>query len=131
MSSASAAVLKKVDAVLVRVPNIEAAIDFYCEQLGQSLRWKKADTAAVKLGDSELVLSTKLDPETDILVKSVDEAVQIFTTAGGKIIVEPEDIDVGRVAVVEDPFSNRLTLVDLTKGLYQTDSSGNVTGVEK
>lgn len=131
MSSASAAVLKKVDAVVVRVSNIEAAIDFYCEQLGQSLRWKKADTAAVKLGDSELVLSTKLDPETDILVESVEEAVQIFTAAGGKIIVKPEDIDVGRVAVVEDPFGNRLTLVDLSKGLYQTDSSRSVTGVEK
>ncbi len=109
-------VLKKVDAVLVKVPSIQQGLDFYREQLGMQTLWKKEDMAAVRLGDSELVLSTKLDPETDILVESVDHVVAVFADAGGKIIVPPKEIPIGKVAVVEDPFGNRLTLVDLTKG---------------
>lgn len=122
--------LKKVDAVLVKVPSIEEGLDFYREQLGMQTCWKKEDMAAVKLGDSELVLSTKFDPETDFLVESVEHAVGVIVKAGGKLVVEPEDIPVGKVAVVEDPFGNKLTLIDLSKGLYQTDDSGNVVGVE-
>lgn len=123
-------VLKKVDAVLVKVPSIEEGLDFYREQLGMQIRWKKDDMAAVKLGDSELVLTTKFDPETDFLVDDVEHAVKVFEKAGGKVIVVPEDIPVGKVAVVEDPFGNKLTLVDLSKGLYQTDDSGHVVGIK-
>lgn len=124
-------VLKKIDAVLVKVPSIQEGLDFYREQLGMQTLWKKEDMAAVRLGESELVLSTKLDPETDFLVESVDHAVTVFEGSGGKVIVPSEDIPVGKVAVVEDPFGNRLTLVDLSKGLYQTNDSHNVTGIMK
>lgn len=121
--------LKKVDAVLIKVADIEQGLAFYQGTLGQELRWKKDKMAAVKLGDSELVLSTELDPETDLLVQSVPAAVEAIVNAGGKIIVEPESIDVGMVAVVSDPFGNKLTLVDLSKGLYETDDKGNIIGV--
>jgi catechol 2,3-dioxygenase-like lactoylglutathione lyase family enzyme len=121
---------KKVDAVVVRVPSIEEGLDFYCNELGHILRWKNEDSAAVKLGDSELVLHTKLDPETDLLVESVESAIKELVKNGCKILVEPEDLDVGKVAVVSDPFGNKLTIVDLTKGLYQVDSEGSVVGVE-
>lgn len=124
-------VLKKVDAVLVSVPSIQEGLDFYREQLGMQTIWKKEDMAAVRLGESELVLSTKLDPETDFLVESVDHAVTVFKNTGGKIVAPPEDIPVGRVAVVEDPFGNKLTLVDLSKGVYKTDASANVTSIIK
>lgn len=122
-------VLKKVDAVLVRVPSIEQGLDFYREQLGMQTSWKKEDMAAVRLGDGELVLSTKLDPETDLLVESVEHAVRVFENAGGRVVLPPEDLPVGKVAIVEDPFGNKLTLVDLSKGLYDTDDQNNVTGV--
>lgn len=45
------------------------------------------------------------------------------------MIVAPKDIPVGRIAVVRDPFGNELTLIDLSKGTYQTDTQGNVTGI--
>jgi catechol 2,3-dioxygenase-like lactoylglutathione lyase family enzyme len=35
----------------------------------------------------------------------------------------------GQVGVVADPFGNRLTLLDLSKGRYLTDADGIVTGV--
>lgn len=122
---------KKVDAVLVRVPSLDSGLDFYCNKLGHELRWRSEDQAAVNLGDCELVLSTKLDQEVDILVDSVQEAVQKIVANGGSCLVGPEDIPVGKMAVVKDPFGNQLTLVDLSKGIYKTDSSGNVTSVEK
>ncbi len=123
--------LKKVDAVLIKVPNIEDGLLFNCIQLGHKLLWKKEDAAAVKLGSCELVLSTKFDPETDILVESVIHAVGVFVKAGGSIVVEPKDVPVGKVAVVKDPFGNILTLIDLSKGVYQTDKSGNITHIIK
>ena len=38
------------------------------------------------------------------------------------------DIPIGRPTVVEDPFGNRLVLLDSAKGTYDTDESGAVTG---
>jgi catechol 2,3-dioxygenase-like lactoylglutathione lyase family enzyme len=122
-------VLKKVDAILVKVPSIQEGLDFYREQLGMQTVWKKEDMAAVRLGESELVLSTKLDPEVDMLVESVTHAAEVFVKAGGSVVGEPEDIDVGMMAVVQDPFGNQFTLVDLSKGKYQTNETQEVVGV--
>jgi catechol 2,3-dioxygenase-like lactoylglutathione lyase family enzyme len=124
-------VLKKVDAVVVKVPSIEQGLDFYREQLGMQTIWKKEDMAVVRLGDGELVLSTKLDPETDFLVESVEHAVTVFEGAGGKVVAKREDGSAGRVAVVEDPFGNKLTLANLPKGPQQTGEAGRATGVSK
>lgn len=122
--------LKKVDCVLVRVPNLEKGLDFYCNKLRLPLRWKKKDSAGLALGQSELVISTQNDQETDILVDSVEEVVDVFVKEGGEVIMKPEDIPIGKAAVVKDPFGNVLTLLDWSKGLYQTDREGNVTGVK-
>lgn len=124
-------VLKKINAVLVKVPDIRQGLDFYREQLGLQPFWKKKDIASVHLGDGQLVMSTTLDPETNILVESVEHATAVFVKAGGKVVSPPEDIDVGKLAVVEDPFGNQLTLVDFSKGFYTVDESKYVTGVSK
>jgi hypothetical protein len=79
--------------------------------------------------DTELVLSLDLGPETDLLVASVDAAVAAVEAAGGSVVAGPDDIPVGRVAVVRDPFGNVLTLVDISTGRYATDETGRVTGV--
>lgn len=122
---------KKVDAVLLHADDLEAAKEFYGEKLGHELRWHNDNTVAYKLGDSELVISTKLEPETDLLVESVEDAVSQLLQAGGTLLLEPEDLPVGRVAIVQDPFGNKLTLVDLSKGTYKTDSEGNILSVEQ
>ena len=124
-------VLKKINAVLVKVPSIQEGLDFYREQLGLQTFWKKEDIASVHLGDGQLVMSTKLDPETNILVESVDDAAKVFEKAGGRVVGSLEDIDVGKLVIVEDAFGNQLTLVDFSKGFYTMDESKNVTGVAK
>ncbi len=115
-------VLRRVGAILVNVPTVEQGLDFYREQLGMHTVWRREGAAAVRLGESELVLTTEHDPRTDLLVDSVEDAVAVFVAAGGKAVVLLEDTSAGRVAVVQDPFGNRLTLVDLSKGLYQKDA---------
>jgi len=45
------------------------------------------------------------------------------------VLSGPEDIPVGRVAKVADPFGNPLVLLDLSKGTFQTGPDGTVTGV--
>lgn len=122
-----------VDAVTVPVPSLDEGLRFYRDGLGHTLLWRNDATgqAGMRLpaSDAELVLTTAQPYEPDWLVGSVDEAVRDVLAAGGIVIAEPADIPVGRVAVVADPFGNRLVLLDLSKGRYATDDRGNVTGV--
>lgn len=62
-------------------------------------------------------------------MQSVDDAVRTIEAAGRRVVSDPSDIPVGRVAVVADPFCNDLVLVDLSKGRYRTDATGTVTGL--
>ena len=55
-------------------------------------------------------------------------ATKFIEQAGGKVIVPPFDIQIGRCAVLEDPWGNPLVLLDTSKGLLKTDAAGNVTG---
>jgi len=124
----------KVDAVQIIVPDLEAGLAFYRDKLGHELRWHNETSAGLAMPDSdtELVIQTALDrPETDLLVESADDAAQRFVEAGGTVVAPPSDIPVGRVAVVQDPWGNRLVLLDLSKGTFETDADGNVTGVNR
>lgn len=110
--------LRAVDAVVVRVPSLDDGLAYYHDALGHELLWRTDTMLALGFGDSEteLVLALETGPETDLLVESVDDAVARITQAGGTLVSGPDDIPVGKVAVVTDPFGNHLTLVDLTTG---------------
>lgn len=60
---------------------------------------------------------------------SADAVAEVFRTGGGRVVAGPFDIPIGRLAVVEDPFGNRLVVLDSTKGTYETDEYRSVTGV--
>jgi predicted enzyme related to lactoylglutathione lyase len=129
----NAPLLRKVDAVTVRVPDLDSGLRFYQDALGHELRWRNDEIGQVALAlpdaDTELVLSTELAYEPNWLVASADNAARAFTSAGGAILTGPFDIPVGRVVVVADPFGNVLVLLDLSKGRYLTDADGRVTDV--
>jgi predicted enzyme related to lactoylglutathione lyase len=128
-------VLRKVDAVTIRVSTIDKGLSFYRDKLGHELLWRNDEIgqAGLRLPDSdaEIVLSTSLGYAPNWLVRSADEAADRFAAAGGEVLVEPFDIPVGRCTVVADAFGNHLVLLDLSKGLYVTDDNGSVTGVEQ
>ena len=59
---------------------------------------------------------------------SADESAKLVEQAGGKVIVPPFDIQIGRCVVLEDPWGNPLVLLDSSKGLLKTDADGNIIG---
>ena len=129
----SAAILRSVDAVMVPVPDLDEGLRFYRDRLGHELAWRNdaIGQAGLRLpaSETELVLTTALDAAVNWLVASVDDAVADIVDAGGSVVVAPEDIPVGRLAVVRDPFGNAIVLLDLSVGRYLTDDDGHVVGV--
>jgi len=124
--------LRAVDCVRLPVPDLDAGLEFYRDRLGHELLWRSATAAAVRLpdDDAELVLQVERpEPEVDLLVGSVDQAVADVLAAGGTVVDPATDIPVGRVARVADPFGNVLTILDLSRGRYVTDADGRVLGV--
>jgi predicted enzyme related to lactoylglutathione lyase len=126
--------LRMVDAVTLTVPNLDAGLSFYADQLGHEMLWRNdaVGQAGLRCPDSEteIVLTTNLDPEPNWLVHSADAAAAAVVAAGGRVVEQPSDIAVGRLAVVEDPFGNRLVLLDLSTGRYRTDAARSVTGID-
>jgi predicted enzyme related to lactoylglutathione lyase len=125
--------LQYVDAVTVPVPDLDRGLAFYRDVLGHQLLWRNEAAGQAGLStprsDTEIVLTTRQEYEPDWKVASADAAAETFAVNGGRVLVEPMDIPIGRLTIVEDPFGNRLVLLDSTRGTYDTDESGTVTGV--
>ena len=68
--------------------------------------------------------------EVDLLVASAADRAAAAERAGGRVVVAPFDIQVGKCAVVEDPWGNELVLLDMSKGSLVTDDAGNVVGTQ-
>jgi predicted enzyme related to lactoylglutathione lyase len=122
---------KKVDCVRINVQHIDKALEFYRYKLGLELVWKKgSDEAGLRMSesDSEIVLiKDELEyPEVDLTVESVENSVKKFEEAGGKVIVKPFEIAIGKCSVVEDPWKNRFVILDNSKGLLKVDKDKNV-----
>ncbi len=123
--------IRTVDCIQIPVPDLDAGLAFYRDGLGHALRWRTETAAGLRMAESEteIVLQTERPVmEPNLLVDAADAAAAVFVEAGGTIIVPPFDIQIGRCAVVHDPWGNPLVLLDLSKGLFITDASGNVIG---
>ena len=123
----------KVDCLMLKVDDLDAASRFYSEALGHPVLWRTPEAAGLGMPETEaeLVLHTHLGPELDLLVANVDEALERFKGAGGETITSPFDIQIGRCAVVRDPFGNSIVMLDQTKGHSVTNAAGEVIRVEK
>ena len=120
---------KKVDGLQIPVPDLEDGLRFYRDHLGHELLWRSATAAGLRLPDSdaEMVLQTERPEfEANLLVADVRAAVQTLVQGGARVVQAPFDIQIGRCAVVLDPWGNRLVLLDLSKGPLTTDAHGNV-----
>ena len=127
----SDALLKKVDCIRLRVPDLETGLAFYRDRLGHELIWRSDKAAGLRMPDSDAELVLQSDdpgPEVDFLVASADAAVDRFVAAGGQVVLAPFDIQIGRAAVVADPWGNRYILLDMSKGALLTDERGNIMG---
>lgn len=122
---------KKIDCVRITVSDLEEALKFYNGSLGMELVWRLgSEQAGLRIGktESELVLVKESleHPEVDFSVDSVSAFVESFKKIGGKVVVEPFEINIGMCTVVEDLWSNRFVVLDNSKGNYRVDSEKNV-----
>jgi predicted enzyme related to lactoylglutathione lyase len=114
-------VLRKIDCVMVWVPDLDEAVAFYCRAFGLTPHWRDDVSAGLNLPetDAEIVLHTMdLPPDCAVnyLVDDVLIAVVAYERAGGTVREPPFDIAVGKCAVLEDPYGNAICILDLTNG---------------
>ncbi len=124
---------KSIDCVELYVADLDQALAFYRDKLGHTLVWRSAVAAGLRLpgSDSEIVLQTERPGmNVDFLVADADKAAAEFVQAGGSLAVPGFDIQIGRCAVVRDPWGNPLVLLDMSKGRLITDEDGNIIGNE-
>jgi len=120
---------RKIDCLRLYVPDLDAGLAFYRDQLGHTLIWRSATAAGLRMPDSdaELVIhNERPEPEVDLLVENVELAAERIAVLGGEIVVPPFEIAIGRCVVVRDPWGNELVLLDMSKGPLKTDDQGNV-----
>jgi predicted enzyme related to lactoylglutathione lyase len=114
--------LKRIDCVMIRVENLEAAKKYYTEVFGLRPLW--GDENSVGLGfpetDTEIVLHNETDIPASVevyyLVDNVESAVKELEDRDCTTVVGPFDISIGRCAIIRDPFGTRLCILDMTKG---------------
>ncbi len=122
---------ENIDCLMFYVPDLDEGIGYYHDKLGLKIAWKSQNSVGFLMNDNmtELVIrNNERKIETDVKVKSVFEAVDKIEKAGGHIIVSPFDIMIGKCAVIEDPWQNRMVILDATKGTLRTDNEGNIIG---
>ena len=124
----------QVDCIELFVSNLDDGIKYYCGNLGLTLLWRSETSVGLGMenGTAEVVLQTDRKwMNVDFKVDSVTDSVERIIEAGGKIIDGPFDIPIGKCAVVKDKWENQYVILDMTKGKYVTDESGNVIGISK
>jgi lactoylglutathione lyase len=114
--------LRKIDCVMIRVDDLEAAATYYTGVFGLRPVWR--DDTSIGLAfpetDAEIVLHRDQGipsrVEVHYLVDDVVSAVQAFKAQGCRVLEAPFDIPIGRCAVIEDPFGTILCILDMSKG---------------
>jgi predicted enzyme related to lactoylglutathione lyase len=113
--------LKRVDRVLLRVPQLESAVGYYRDVLGLTPASSKkgAKVASFKLGDggTELVLHADPDLPAEATYFLVDDVRDLYARRAELKLnfnAPPVAVSRGYRATVKDPFGNVLLLLDRT-----------------
>lgn len=126
--------LRKIDCVMIRVDNIEAAAAYYAEVFGLRPQWSGDDSIGLVFPETDAEVVLHCDPnipssvEVHYLVDDVVAVVADYTAKGCRVLVQPFDITIGKCAVIQDPFGTRLCILDMTKGPRPLNLAGSTTG---
>lgn len=126
------------------VPDLEAALAFYRDGLGFTLR-RRVGAGVLELEGAEVPVFLIAQPAAkapfpgapardyrrhwtpvhmDLVVEDVDAAVARATAAGARLERGPEDHVWGRIAVLADPFGHGLCLLRFSEGGYDALGEG-------
>ena len=114
--------LKKIDCVMIRVPDVAAGEKFYSETFGLKPVWRDRGSVGMRMPetDAEVVLHNRAEiphqVEVHYLVDDVVAAVKSYADKGCRVLVPPFDVLIGKCAVIQDPFETTICLLDLTSG---------------
>ena len=114
--------LRKIDCVMIRVDDVEAAAAYYTEVFGLRPNWSGDDSIGLVFPETDAEIVLHRDPdipsrvEVHYLVDDVVAVVADYVAKGCRLLVEPFDIAIGKCAVIKDPFGTRLCILDMTKG---------------
>jgi lactoylglutathione lyase len=125
--------LRKIDCIMIRVGDVEAAATYYAKVFGLHPQWSGDNAVGLVFPeiDAEIVLHN--DPtipssvEVHYLVDDVVDTVACLAAQGCHILVAPFDITIGKCAVISDPFGTRLCMLDMTKGPRPLNLTGSTT----
>ena len=107
--------LKRVDRVILRVPQLESAVRYYADVLGMKLVRQAGTIATFAMGESELVLHTDADLPGEATYYLVDDVRDVYRRREAlrlKFSSPPVQVAKGFRATARDPFGNVLLLLD-------------------
>lgn len=114
--------LKKIDCIMVKVPDVEKAASFYEECFGLRALWRDEHSVGLTMSDTdaEIVLHNNPDIPVNVdvnyLVDDVPTATERLQEKGFKCLAQPFNIPIGKCVVVQDPFGQVWSLLDMSKG---------------
>ena len=112
--------LRRVDRILLRVPQLDGAVKYYRDVLGLPLVRKSGNVASFHLAathETELVLHTDPDLPAEATYFLVDDVRDLYRRRNElklKFTAAPQPVSRGYRATVKDPFDNVLLLLDRT-----------------
>ena len=114
--------LRKIDCVMIRVEDLDAAVAYYTRVFGLRPIWRDETSAGMAFAETDAEIVLHCDPgipsrvAVHYLVDDVASAVEAFEQQGCRVLEAPFDIAIGKCAVIEDPFGTTLCILDMSKG---------------
>ncbi len=114
--------LRKIDCVMIRVDDVDAAAAYYVRVFGLRTHWRADGAVGLVFPESDAEIVLHGDPgipsrvEVHYLVDDVAVAVAEYVAQGCRVLVAPFDVTIGKCAVIADPYGTRLCILDMTKG---------------
>jgi catechol 2,3-dioxygenase-like lactoylglutathione lyase family enzyme len=125
--------LRGIDRLLLRVPNVPAAVTYYRDVLGLSVTREQARVASLKFANdsAELILHSDPDLPADATYLLVDDVRDLYARRNAlklKFISPPARVTRGYQAIVKDPFGTVLHLLDRSdeSSVTARDGSGHI-----